>query len=218
MTEEEKTNGAAKYLSMLCNLLVIVLTVYSVRSFFVTGGEGNMTGMGSYCFHYFTVDSNILAAAVSLLLLIWQIAGLKSGKEPPAWVMTLKAIGAVAVGVTFFTVVLFLGPMMGYGAMFAGANLFMHLVSPLLSMLSFILLERKPKLRFRTTFLCVLPTLIYGAVYFYEVIIVGPWKGGWFDFYGFNMGGMWFVSAPLMLVATWLLSLALWALRKAGKK
>ena len=219
MTEtEKKTLSAAKLLSMLCNLLILVLTVISVRSFFTVGGEGNMTGMGSYCFRYFTVDSNILAAVVSLVLLISELTALRSASELPKWAATLKAVGAVAVGVTFFTVVLFLGPMAGYGAMFAGANLYMHLITPLLSMLSFVLFERKPLLKLRTTLLCVLPTLVYGVVYFYQVLIVGPWKGGWFDFYGFNMGGMWYVSAAVMLVATWLLALALRAIRQAGKK
>ena len=129
---ENQSAGAVKILSMLCNLLIVILTVISVLSFYTVGGEGNMTGMGSYCFRYFTVDSNILAAVVSLVLLALELGTLKSGSALPEWTLTLKAVGATAVGVTFFTVVLFLGPMMSYAAMFAGTNLFMHLITPLL--------------------------------------------------------------------------------------
>ena len=91
----------------------------------------------------------------------------------------------------------------------------MHLICPLLAIFSCFLLETQPPLRFRCTFLGLLPTFIYGVVY----IVMVVFRRAWFDFYGFNMGGFWYLSAALMLIATFLLALGLWALRKAvGKR
>lgn len=122
-------------LSVLLNLAIFIQTLFSVLSYF----QPEMDGTG--CFMYFTVDSNILAAVVSLLLAIWELCHLR-GEVPPKWMMLLKFTGTVAVGVTFFTVMLFLGPMMGYGPMVTGHNLFLHVLNPLAAMLSFALLER----------------------------------------------------------------------------
>ena len=199
-------------LSVLLNLAVFVQTLFSVLSYFRP--EGESTG----CFMYFTVDSNILAAVVCLLLAIFELRCRKDGGVVPKWVLLLKFTGTVAVGVTFFTVMLFLGPSMGYGPMVTGHNLFLHVLNPLAAMLSLAILERKPVMRFAETLWGLLPTILYGIVYFYKVIILGPWKGGWFDFYGFRLGGMWYLSAIALPVATWIIALGLWALRKAGKK
>ena len=194
------------------NALIVAFTAYGMSRFFTVGGDGNMPVMNTQCFRFFTVDSNLLAALSSLLLLIVQIKSLRGGKAPAKALLVLKHVGTTAVGVTFFTVFCFLGLLYGYASMVAGVNLFMHLITPLLAMLSFVLLESEPPLRFRCTLLGVLPTLLYGAVYMALVVVVKRW----YDFYGFNIGGRWPLSSILMLLGTWLISLALWALRRAA--
>ena len=139
----------------------------------------------------------------------------RGNKALPRWVAGLKSVGTVAVSVTFFTVVLFLGPVFGFGGMFAGANFFLHLVSPLLAMISLCAFENREPLRFRVTFLGLLPTFIYGIVYVWLVVFQKTWP----DFYGFNIGGHWAFSAVAMLIATYLISLVLWGIRKTlGKE
>ena len=96
--------------------------------------------------------------------------------------------------------------------MIAGVNLFMHLLTPLLAMLGFCLLEKQPELRFRSVFLGLIPTMLYGIVYAMLVVF----QKRWLDFYGFNIGGHWKLSCCLMLIATFLISLGLWALRRAA--
>ena len=46
----------------------------------------------------------------------------------PCTVYQLKYAATVSVGLTFLTVMLFLGPRFGYGAMFQGVNLWFHLL------------------------------------------------------------------------------------------
>ena len=218
MKEKASTQGPGTRIvaALIMNLLTFVLVCYCLAVFFTRGGEGNMQVFGKYCFMFFTVDSNILAALAALILACVQLRGLLGGgKVVPPWIMALKYVGTVAVSVTFFTVVCFLGPVFGFRGMFAGNNFFLHLICPLLAFVSCFLLEERPPLRFRATFLGLLPTFVYGVVY----IVMVVFRRAWYDFYGFNMGGFWYLSAALMLIATYVLALGLWALRRAvGKR
>jgi hypothetical protein len=202
--------------AIIVNALIVLFTAYGMSRFFTVGGDGNMAVMNTRCFVYFTVDSNLLCAFCSVLLMAAQIRSLQAGRPVPAAFFALKLVGAAAVGVTFFTVFCFLGMLYGYMSMIVGVNFFMHLLTPLLAMLGFCLLESGPALRFRCVFLGLLPTILYGIVYVVQVVV----KKQWMDFYGFNMGGHWILSCVLMLIATFLISLVLWALRRAaaGKK
>ena len=212
--ELERTSVIA---SLLCNLLIIVCTAISLSGFFTAGGSGNMAVIGRKAFVYFTVDSNILCALSSAVILVYSIRSLISGTEfvLPVWAMLFKFTGTIAVAVTFFTVMFFLGPVMGYGAMLDGNNLFMHLTSPVFALLSFILFEYNPVLTKKNSLFGILPTLVYGAIYFYMVIILGVENGGWVDFYGFNMTGMWYLSIIGMLLGTYLIIIAVKAAGKA---
>ena len=52
------------------------------------------------------------------------------------------------------------------------------------------------------TFLGLVPVVIYGAVYFVEVILIGVQNGGWPDFYSFNKNGNWMLTVVIILAAT----------------
>lgn len=210
-TELEKRKRIA---SVFCNVLAVVLTAVSVAGFYTVGGRGNMHVGGSLCFRYFTVDSNILAAAASVPVLAFAVRG----KKLPQWALIAKFIAATAVGVTFFTVMFFLGPIMGYRAMFVGNNFFMHGVTPILSMLSFSLFEHGTPLTKKQALLGVLPTAVYATVYLVMVVLRGAENGGWPDFYGFNRGGMWPISFGIMLLATAGLGQLLRLANRAGEK
>jgi len=203
-----------RWLSIIMNSLIIVFTAYSILGFYFVGGDGNMAVTGSRCFVYFTVDSNVLAAIAAALIIIAQAAGMSSGKTIPGGIIVLKHVGTVAIAVTFFTVIGFLGPLFGFQYMYVGSSFFMHLITPLLAMLSLCCTECRPPMRFRVTFLGMIPTAVYGAVYMIMVVF----RREWHDFYGFNMGGRWYVSLVVMLTVTWLLSLGLWAVRNARRK
>ena len=201
-----------KMIAAICiNALIFLFTVYGMSRFFTVGGDGNMTVMNTRCFQFFTVDSNLLAALASLLLLAAQIRCLRTGKIPPIQLIVLKLVGTTAVGVTFFTVFCFLGTLYGYKSMIVGVNLYMHLLTPLLAMIGFCFLETQPAIRFRSVFLGLIPTILYGIVYMIMVVL----QKRWMDFYGFNMGGHWKLSSILMLAATFLICLGLLALRRA---
>lgn len=201
-------------LSLAADSFIAACTVKSVLGFFSTGGDGNMRVWNTRAFRYYTVDSNVLVALASLFMIAFSLRSLKKGERKiPRFVMTLKFAGTATVTVTLLVVVCFLGPLMGYKAMFAGNNLYMHLTTPLLALLSLILFETRPDtVLTKGEALCsVCPTAIYGAVYFTQVMLRDEKKGGWPDFYRFNMGGKWYLA--VIAIAALALFLA-WALRK----
>lgn len=186
-----KTDHVRSLLSVLCNVLVIILVTVSILSFFTVGGQGNMAVAGMRCFIYFTIDSNILAAVMCLFMVPCNIRALKDGRELPGWALACKFIGTSAVTLTLLVVLLYLGPTMGYRAMFAGKNLHLHLICPLLAIVSYVFFEHDRSGKKRSSIPGVIPTFIYANVYLVMVIVIGKENGGWADFYGFNLGGMW---------------------------
>ena len=199
-----------RFFTVLCSLVILLTTLYALLHFFTSGGQGNMTVTGAQCFRYFTVDSNLLMAAVSVPVLCCALRG-----RPFSPVLrVLRYLSASAVTLTMMTVLAFLGPIMGYRAMFAGPNLYMHLTTPLLAVFLQIFTDNRTRMAKGTVLFSLIPTAIYGAVYILQVLIRRVWP----DFYSFASGGLWYVSLIAMFLGTLLLGWALWGLRKAAGK
>lgn len=201
--------------SLTCNLLNLILVAVCVARFFIASGDGNMEVTGWSGFIFFTVDSNVLSALASAAVSAWLLSHLR--QKPlrlPRWLLSLKLAGASAVALTLLTVLAFLGQIYGYAAMFEGANLFLHLLCPLLSIFSLVLFERGEKPPFSSTLFGALPAALYGVVYGLCVLV---WKC-WTDFYGFNLGGRWYITAPAVVGTAWLLSIGLWSLVRLRNK
>ena len=162
---------------------------------------------------FFTTLSNLFSALTSLIIAIVEIALICKGSvDIPLWALVLKYVGTAAVTVTLMTVLVFLGPTQGYPLMFKGSGIYVHLIGPVLSIISFCFLETSMKISFPLMLLGLLPTLIYGSFYLRQVVIVGKENGGWDDFYGFNQGGHWKIYFSAMVIGTFLLCLGLYAL------
>ncbi len=202
-------------LSLVLNSANAVLVTVSILWFFIGGGVGNMAVSGSRCFIYFTNDSNILAALCSLAAIPFAVLSLVRGRDSyPAWVLTLNAAGTAAVTLTMLVVLVFLGPTQGYAAMYDGVCLPLHLICPLLSLVSFCFFERGLVFTKKRLVLAVLPAFVYGTVYLVNVVFTGTWE----DFYGFNIGGFWYLSYIVIIAVTYALALGIGALHNAFEK
>lgn len=199
-------NKLLNILSLTCNAIIVGLVIYAVSTFFTIGGKGNMEVLGFKCFRYFTVLSNVLVAITSFIFLIFNIKNIKKGiKNIPFNVTLLKLIGTTAVMVTFLTVIFFLGPRLGYKAMFEGTNFILHGVAPLLAIISFVLFELNKKIKIKDSIYGLLPTIIYSIFYGRNVLITKYWE----DFYGFTFNGsliLSIISIIVMLLSTLLFS------------
>ena len=152
---------------------------------------------------YFTVLSNLLCALAALVVALCRLGG-----DLPCWAGVLKYVGTAAVTVTLLTVVCFLGPTLGWKLMFTGPDLWLHLVCPVLAIVSLLLWD-KPAMPFGMVFLGFAPVPIYGAMYIYRVLWA-PEARRWKDFYGFNRDGKWLRSYIAMAIGSFLVSLVLW--------
>jgi hypothetical protein len=152
---------------------------------------------------FFTALSNLLCALAALAVAVCRLGG-----DLPYWAGVLKYVGTAAVTVTMLTVLCFLGPTIGYKKLLTGPDLWLHLVCPVLAIVSLLLWD-KPAMPFGAVALGTLPVVLYGAMYVYRVLRA-PEPKRWPDFYGFNRGGKWAVSLIAMLAAAFLISVVLW--------
>jgi len=169
------------------NALIFALTLTAEIRFFRKDGAWSI-GSGMVGFRFFTVQSNVFCAVAALLMCF---------APTSAWVWALKYIGTAAVTVTMLTVFLFLGPNLGYKPLLSGKELIMHLITPLLAILSFLCLEKRG-MTVWTALTGVLPVLLYGSLYLYKVVYA-PEDRRWDDFYGFNKNGKWPFSFAALL-------------------
>lgn len=189
---------------LTAQILIILFTVWSVGYMFFFSGSGNMRVNRGVIFRYFTVDSNILCALSCIPPLFFRD---KPGSKS---IMLFRYAGTTSVTVTMMTVLLFLGPVYGYASMFSNWNLWLHLLGPVLAIVSFIWLEwEEASLEKKHILLAILPVILYGIVYYIMVVLIGSENGGWPDFYMFNAGGRWYLSFGAMLVGTALIALIL---------
>ena len=153
--------------ALICNWTMGVIVFFNWgRMVFQRTDSGRLSAAGLHTLKYFTVLSNLLlgiAAFVYALCVLRILLGKAAGI--PCTVYQLKYAATVSVGLTFLTVMLFLGPRFGYGAMFQGVNLWFHLLIPLTAIASFWLLEPDGTLSLQDSMLAVLPMLLYAIGY-----------------------------------------------------
>ena len=199
--------------SLILNALVVLFVLLSTVAFFRVGGQGNMKEGGKKALIYFTVDSNLLCALACLGLCVWDAAALSRGGAAlvPRWLDLFKFAGSVAVGVTFVTTLCYLLPVtkFDFKPLYAGWNFCLHALCPLAAMASWAFAERSLPLPFPWTLLGLIPTALYALLYLWKVIVKKTWK----DFYHFNVGGLWYVTLLVMLLLSFAIGAALWALR-----
>jgi hypothetical protein len=180
------------------NFLIFVITLLILVRFFRKEGNWDPDRVRK-TFRFYTCQSNVLCALSALAMGIAQLAG-----DVPQWVWIFKYIGTASVTVTMLTVFLFLAPSAGkdwYAILLKGANnLFMHLITPILAIVSFCLLEKRG-MTFAESLWGLLPLIVYGQHYLYR-ILCAPEGRKWDDFYGFNKQGKWPLAFGMMLAGT----------------
>ena len=165
-----------RYLNLVVGIIIIVQWVRMVLGFSGT----TLTASGLRSLKYFTVLSNLLEALACFMFFF-------NGNEK------LKYPAAVAVGLTFLVVMVFLGPMFGYPFMFIGANLWFHGLVPLYAMIEFVICNRVKK-NHRDNLYATLSMVIYGTGYLGNILIngMGEWpnRNDWYGFmnWGYPVG------------------------------
>ena len=173
--------------NVIISASIVLLTILGVFLMFF-GPGGALAEARWDVFKYFTVQSNLfvaITAGISLFYLLF-----KKDKEYPGWLIISKLVSAVSVGITFFVVIIYLGPIYGYPFLYSGANFLFHGLVPALAMVAFILAEPKHKFKFINNIYSLIPVAIYGTIYMINVAVhndYGNYKGN--DWYAFGTYG-----------------------------
>lgn len=188
-------------MSIAINLAIFLITAAIMLRVFRKDGRWSPEN-GKAAFRFFTVQSNVFCALSALLMCIFPASR-------AVWLV--KYAGTAAVSVTMLTVLFHLGPLFGYKKLLSGNDLFMHLITPILALVSFCAFEKRG-LAFPEALWGLAPVVLYGALYMNRVVFCRSDKA-WEDFYGFNQAGKYYISAAVMLAGTFLICLGLMELQ-----
>ncbi len=155
-------------LNLLAFLLTVVGTVVMVKGI---DADKYLAGNGWGSLKFFTVQSNLIYGAYAGIFAVCELVCGSADKVPQIMYL-LKYIFTVGVTITMLTVLLYLAPVVekSYPALFKGANLYFHLLVPLLGVISFCFLEKAGELSIPQTFLGLIPFAAYGAWYTVNVL------------------------------------------------
>ena len=99
------------------NIFLVVAVLFAFYLMYFRS-EGLLQAKGIAAFKYFTVQSNVFGG---LMAAVWLISAAfcnrGEARDVPRAVVLLKYTAAVCLGLTFVTVMVFLGPLYGYIAM-----------------------------------------------------------------------------------------------------
>lgn len=179
-------------ISIVLNLIMVIIVAIGISVMFFSNNE-SATGLkasGVENFKFYTEITNVASGITALYTLIFITVSKKD--SIPKHIIILKLMTVAGVGLTFFIVAFFLGPIYGHRILYQDANLFFHLILPLIAMAEFSMLYIiRENLPFKYTFLTMIPPFIYGMAYLINIIING--KGEWpdtNDWYGFLNWGL----------------------------
>ena len=175
--------------SFILNILTFLLVLVGVIVMITIGskalGETNIT-----VFKYFTFQSNIFMGAVALVYAIYQLLIILNKRDKlPHVLLVFNYVGVTAVGLTFLIVIFFLAPGYGFDKMYNNANLFFHALVPIAAMINYMFLEKECSFKFLNTLFSIIPSLLYGIVYFIVVVSLNAYGDINIDFYMFGANG-----------------------------
>ena len=166
----------------------------------MTVGSGALATNSLSVFKYFTFQSNIYMGIVALIYAYYQFLIIKKKKEKISHVLAIfNRVGVTAVTLTFLVVIAFLAPGYGYDKMYNNANLFFHLLVPVLAIINFVVFTKNEKCHFAHTLYPIIPCVLYGIVYLIVVVSLNAYGDLKIDFYNFGKDG------PLMGVLNFLI-------------
>ncbi|MBR6476298.1 MAG: hypothetical protein IKS98_12755 [Lachnospiraceae bacterium] len=185
-----------KKIVVVLNILLIILMcigLYMMFSRHAQRNPGAFIESGFRNFRYFTILSNVFSGLTAIVYIILLICRCKA--KEGTLMSILKLASSAAVGVTFTVVLIFLGPLYGYGRMYVNSNLIFHLLMPLLAMAEFVVFptfgsEKGNIFSVKKCFYAGIPVVLYGIVYLINNIR-GKADGATSnaDFYGFLRWG-----------------------------
>ena len=117
----------------------------------------------------FTGLSNVFIGLVCLGCAIYRI--IKKEITLPAYLLLIKIIALADITITFVITATYLAPSIGssWWRLYINNNIFNHFLTPLLAVITFLILERYREFSWKYCFLSLVPLLLYGVLYLTNV-------------------------------------------------
>ena len=154
---------------------------------------------------------------VSIVYAYYQFLVIKKKKDKIPHVLAIfNHVGVTAVALTFIIVIAFLAPGYGFDKMYNNANLFFHLLVPVVAMVNYAIFTKVEPYHFLHTLFVAIPPLAYGIVYFIVVASLNGYGDLKIDFYGFGKDGPIIGAVNFVIVVSiaYLIGLGLYFLNK----
>ncbi|MBR6951173.1 MAG: hypothetical protein IKH56_05535 [Oscillospiraceae bacterium] len=141
--------------------------------------------VGWQSFHLFTILSNLVMAVVAGMCVPFAIDGLRyHNYHLPRWYVAVLFMATCGITITFVVAGTVLSSAVGfYRVMLYKHNVIIHTICPILSILLFIFLNCDHTVKFRSSFIAVIPLMVYAVLYTLMVFVIGEDAGGWRDHY-----------------------------------
>lgn len=173
------------------DILIVLMVIVSLIILFVVGfpsGESPMALSDISALKYYTIDSNILMGVSCLISLIYRLV---KKKPIPLWILIIKFVFVTAVMVTCLTTLCYLLPYMQDPMLVTYANIFLHIATPLVSLVQFLFIEDKnEKFTFKHTLFSMSSLVVYGTYYLINIAVNNGYGNPDFDWYGFGRFGL----------------------------
>ena len=149
-----------EFITFTTMVLGITFSICDVR---FMGDFPRLSGLPIYM--TFTGLSNILIGLVCLACAIYRLV--KKEMILPKLLVVIKIIALAEITITFVITAIYLAPSLGasWWRLYINNNIFNHFLTPLLAIISFIVLEKKAEIDKRYCFFGVVPIVLYGCLY-----------------------------------------------------
>ena len=168
-------------LALIAGLVTIFCSLYAIAGSIVLYAENGADVRE--LFNYFTTNANCLTAFAAGMIIPFAVEGIrKKHFSCPKWVSALHYGGMVCTTLTMVFSMAFMS-WVDPDAAFGGYNSYLHIICPVLVLVSFCMVESGRPYSLRDALIACIPSMAYMAVYAVEVGIIGKQNGGWEDLY-----------------------------------
>ena len=200
----KKTHAINSWVSLILSIFIVIAVFISIVINLLANPSVLVEEVGIKTFRMFTVLSNMLVGIAVAMSIPFAIDGIRlKNYHLPRWIVNFIFISVNAISITFLISLCILSPFAGFvEIMVAGKNLLLHTLVPLTSIVLFLFINSYHTVKFKTTFLAILPVFIYAVVYLISAIVIGEENGGWRDHYYFQELMPWYYIFIIIMLLT----------------
>ena len=217
MSDASRTNRMRCRVAVVSCSLLSFLVFLAVCDQLLSTPDAIVQEVGWKSYHMFTILANMFAGIAAALCIPYAVDGLRyDNYHLPRWVVNVLYTATTGVALTFLIAVTVLSPMTSYYRMMLYSNnILFHTINPIIAILLFIFINSDHKVSFRSTFLAIAPVVLYAALYFVLVFVIGEENGGWRDHYQIRDITQ-YVPLPLVVLGMVLIAFAVALLLRAA--